>query len=137
MLEKSIMNGYGKEENYNCAECILNGANEVYHLALSQEACKVAAAFGGGMGTGRVCGAVVSALMVIGLKNTASVARTSPEVRAMAIAYQEAFEARMGSVDCQVLKETYYKESTQCEHVILKAAALLDEFIIGERANES
>ena len=136
MLEKLINSGFGKAEDYNCAERILNGANKVYGLGLSQEACKVSAAFGGGMGTGRVCGAVVSALMVLGQMTTESVEHKSPVVRVKATEFQECFERSMGSVDCKYLKETYYNNTTHCDQVVLKAAALLDEFVVKGLANE-
>ena len=57
MLYDLIMNDFGKEEDYNCAEKILYGANKVYNLGLSKEALKLSAAFGGGMGIESTCGA--------------------------------------------------------------------------------
>ena len=95
---------------------------------------KLSAVFGGGMGTGRTCGAVISALMVLGYLNTETVAHQSPEVKAMAIKCQEMFEERMGSVDCSYLKENHYEETTGCKKVIVAAAKLLDELVDVKKA---
>jgi len=80
-LNELLKNGFGKCENYseeelarygnvnmNCAERILRGANEAYGLGLSDEALKVSAPFGGGMGIGSVCGAITGAIMVLSVK---------------------------------------------------------------------
>lgn len=49
MLKELIQDGYGIKEDLNCAEAILYGANQVYHLDLNSDSLKMAAAFGGGM----------------------------------------------------------------------------------------
>ena len=129
MLATLIEQGFGTREDYNCSEKILCGANQVYDLGIDERAMKLSAVFGGGMATGRICGALVSALMVVGYLNTKTVAHESPEVKEMAKALQESFEKRMGSVDCSYLKETYWNEEIGCHKVILAAAKELDEFL--------
>ena len=47
MLYELLQNGYGKDHDWNCAEKILYGANEAYHLGLDRNAFKLAAGFGG------------------------------------------------------------------------------------------
>ena len=131
MLEKMIQEDFGDKEDYNCAEKILCGANKAYGLNIEDKSLKLSAAFGGGMGTGRTCGAVASALMVIGYMNTETVAHKSPEVRAMAIEFQEKFIESMGSVDCSDLKDRYFKEEIGCKRVIEEAARLLDSVVKG------
>ncbi len=131
MLEKMIQEGFGEKEDYNCAEKILYGANKAYGLEIEDKSLKLSAVFGGGMGTGRTCGAVASALMVIGYMNTETVAHQSPEVRAMAIEFQEKFIESMGSVDCSDLKDRYFKDEIGCKRVIEEAARLLDTVVKG------
>ena len=67
-------------------------------------AARAAAAFGGGVGrTGRMCGAVSGALMVIGLRyGSADPVNKGAKESTYAIArrFLEEFEARFGSVDC-------------------------------------
>lgn len=129
MLEQLVKNGFGKDEDYNCAEKVLYGANEVYGLGLDTKALKMAAAFGGGMGTGRTCGAVAAALMVIGAVKTEKVAHQSPEVKAMAVKFQEDYEGRMKSIDCAPLKEMHADETIGCSKIIETAAEVLDQLM--------
>src|SRR5665647_1462580 len=66
MLRTLILQGYGEKEDLNCAEKILYGANQVYHLGLDQQALKMVAGFGGGMAIESVCGALTASIMVLG-----------------------------------------------------------------------
>ena len=66
MLKELIQDGYGIKDDLNCAEAILYGANQVYHLNLNPDSLKLAAAFGGGMAIESVCGVLIASLMVLG-----------------------------------------------------------------------
>lgn len=136
MLEQRIIKGFGSAEDYNCAEKILNGANETYGLGLEGKGLKMAAAFGGGMGTGRTCGAVVGAIMVLGMEYTATVAHQSPMVKEMAVEFQAAFTKMMGSIDCMELKEHHWSETAGCTEVVRAAAEVLDSLMKGKVADE-
>lgn len=129
MLDKLIQEDFGLEEDFNCAEKILYGANQAYQLEIEDKSLKLCAAFGGGMGTGSTCGAVASALMVIGYLKTEKVAHQSPQVKAMAIEFQEKYIEAMGSISCHALKDQHFDDQVGCKHVILAAAKLLDEMV--------
>ena len=49
---------YMAKNDYNCAETMLQAANEVYGLGLDERALHAASPFGGGMGRERACGAL-------------------------------------------------------------------------------
>jgi len=66
MLADLIIKGYGNDQDLNCAEKVLRGANQAYDLGLDLEALKLASGFGGGLGIGRVCGAVTAPVSVLG-----------------------------------------------------------------------
>jgi C_GCAxxG_C_C family probable redox protein len=54
-------------EGYNCAEAILRAFNVTLNLGLDDNALKLAAGFGGGIGhSGCVCGALAASIMVLG-----------------------------------------------------------------------
>ena len=94
------------EEGYSCSQAVLMAFAE--ELGLSTEtAARVAAGFGGGMGrSGRTCGAVSGALMVVGLvEGGTSAADKAAKERTYAMARQvmEEFEARRGALDCREL----------------------------------
>ena len=65
MLKELIRGGYGIKEDLNCAETILYGANQIYHLDINSDSLKMAAAFGGGMGSESVCGVLTASIMVL------------------------------------------------------------------------
>ncbi len=129
MLRELIDNGYGVEEDFNCAEKILNGANEAYGLGLDKRALKLAAGFGGGMMTERTCGAVAAAVMVLGLLTTETVAHQSDRVKPIVQDYLSKYEVNMASIECAPLKKAYRTEMAGCQAVILKAAEILDEVV--------
>lgn len=129
MLEEMIKNGYGKEEKMVCSELILNGSNEVFSLGLNEDAMRLSAAFGGGMYTGGTCGAVVSALMVIGYMNTESYAKHSPAMKEKVIEFQEIVTKELGSINCIELKDMHYDDTIGCQKVYTEVARLLEEFV--------
>ena len=59
-------------EGFNCAQAVLSACGPRFGIG-RELALRIAAGFGGGMGTmGRTCGAVTGAFMVIGLARGAS-----------------------------------------------------------------
>ena len=50
------------EKDYNCAETVLLWANEKYGLGVAPEDVKLVSGFGGGLGSGENCGALLGAL---------------------------------------------------------------------------
>jgi C_GCAxxG_C_C family probable redox protein len=68
MDKGSIAETYLKQGNMNCAQSVLLTFSEKLGLR-KEDALRIAMMFGGGMGgTGRTCGAVTGAYMVIGLR---------------------------------------------------------------------
>jgi C_GCAxxG_C_C family probable redox protein len=66
---------------------------------------KIASAFGGGIGnTGAVCGAVIGAVMAIGLKKERGDTMADlMKVAAVAQDFRARFEAEMGTINCREL----------------------------------
>lgn len=94
------------DSGFNCAQAVLAPRAEELGLP-RQAALKLAAGFGGGIGqTGRVCGALSGACMLVGLKY----GRTDGADKALKLKnYEQArvvidkFRARAGHVDCKDL----------------------------------
>jgi C_GCAxxG_C_C family probable redox protein len=90
-------------EGYTCSQSVLRAFAAELGLELDS-GTRLATAFGGGLSrTGRVCGAVTGALMVIGLRygNTLPTDRGAKEATyTLARRFMEEFEKRHGSVDC-------------------------------------
>ena len=129
MLYELIKDGYGNEEDYNCSEKILYGANQVYNLNLNKEALKLSAAFGGGMGIESVCGALTGAVMVLSSKYVKNIAHEDKKPFDLSKELFEKYESKMGSIQCNELKAKYKKEDIGCRDIILEAARILDNII--------
>lgn len=130
MLKDLIENGFGEEEDYNCAEKILYGANIVYNLGLSPEALKLSAGFGGGMGIESVCGALTASTMVLSHKYVEKVAHESGKIKEVNQKLFRQFMEEMDSIQCGYLKNTYRRADTGCSNIIIKAAEILDRLIV-------
>lgn len=93
-------------EGFSCSQSVLAAFAPDLGLELNA-ALRVSAAFGGGMGrTGRTCGAVTGALMVLGLKYGATQGddrATKERTYALVREFIERFEARHGVTDCSAL----------------------------------
>ena len=102
-IEKAVKRFKG---GLNCSQAIV----ATYGSALGLEedlGVKVAAAFGGGMGhTGKTCGAITGALMVIGLhcsKDGCSTAQAKVKSYALASELMETFQTRHIYTNCKDL----------------------------------
>lgn len=132
MLADLIKAGFGIDQDYNCAETILAGANQVYHLGLDREAIKLAAGFGGGMAIGGDCGALTGAIMVLGRLYVKERAHESSKIKELTKELFTKYRQEMGATDCAPLKAKYRNAEVQCRLVILKAAEILDEIVARE-----
>lgn len=135
MLVDLISQDYGIKEDYNCAERILAGANRVYNLGIDANAVKLSSGFGGGMAVGSLCGAVASAIMVLGILFVEKRAHQSPEIKDLTQEFLDTYKKEMGDVNCLFLKDKYFNEETKCRKIIEKAAQILDDII--ERKQKS
>ena len=115
------------EAGCNCSQAVLAAFCEKYDLE-PEAAMRMAAAFGGGMRRGEVCGAVTGALMVLGLRDGARKPEEQDrkkEANARTIAFMKAFEERYGSYLCRDLIKAAGKKV--CDQVVPGAAELLVE----------
>jgi C_GCAxxG_C_C family probable redox protein len=133
MLRTLIEQGYGEVEDFNCAEKILYGANEVYQLGLEPKALRIASGFGGGMAIGSVCGGLTAAIMVLGILFVKDRAHESNKIKILTQDLFDTYQKEMGVIDCTSLKVRYRTEDVKCRHVIAKAAGALDTIIKRER----
>lgn len=129
MLRDLISNDFGENENYNCAEKILYGANQVYNLGLTNQSLKLSSGFGGGMAIESVCGALTACVMVLSHKYVDTIGRESSSIKSLNQKLFQRFMDEMQSVQCTYLKNTYKKEETGCKYIILKAAEILDRLM--------
>lgn len=94
------------KSGFNCAQSVISTFSQEYAME-QEQAFRVAAAFGGGMGRrGATCGAVTGAYMAIGLKYGAIVAEDKAareKTYALVNQFAEEFQARNGALLCNDL----------------------------------
>lgn len=137
MLYQLIQQGYGEQEDFNCAEKILYGANQVYKLGLNQQSLRMAAGFGGGMAIGSVCGTLTASIMVLGILFVKDRAHESSKIKDLTQELFTSYEHEMQAIDCDPLKAKHRTEELKCRTVIAKAAQILDDMIKREMAKAS
>jgi C_GCAxxG_C_C family probable redox protein len=94
------------EEGFSCAPSVLSTYSEQFGLA-RELALRIACGFGGGIGrTGRICGTVTGAVMVIGLKHGQADPADEESLREthkIAKKFIDKFTELHGSIECREL----------------------------------
>ncbi|WP_226846759.1 C-GCAxxG-C-C family protein [Dehalogenimonas etheniformans] len=91
------------ESKMNCAQSVLTAFCEELELDKAT-ALKLSRGFGGGMGrTGKTCGAVTGAFMVIGLSESKTAREGVEAVYAWIQEFTRRFNGRYGSTECTEL----------------------------------
>lgn len=120
---------YYLEQNYNCAESVLRAANEEYGLGLDEEALKLMAGFGGGMGCGGVCGALSGGIAALGKLRVNDRAHTTPGFSEECAGLVAAFEGKAGSSQCSRLKPRFFREEKRCLEMVEIGCQALEEYL--------
>jgi C_GCAxxG_C_C family probable redox protein len=131
--------------DYNCAQSVFGTYASKYGLD-QDTALKIATGFGGGMGrSGRTCGAVTGAYMVIGLKFGMGLKNekdTKEQTYKLVNEFSKKFKEKSGSVICRELlgcdintpegKEHYDRNNyfeMKCLQYVKNAAEILEELL--------
>ena len=98
------------EQDYNCAESVLRAANQEYGLGLKEEALRLVAGFGGGMGCGEVCGALSGLIAALSEMRVRDRAHTTPGFSEECAEWVASFEKKTGGLRCCELKKRWFTE---------------------------
>ena len=116
--------------NLNCCERILRGANIAYGLGMREEDLRVSAAFGGGMGIGITCGALVGALMVLSMKYSGPAEKTTALKEEITAPFLMRMREELGGLDCSFLKPRVPRQQPfDSTPIVLAVAKALDETV--------
>ena len=131
-VQKALINHHSK---YNCAQAVACafasdfGYDEAEVFAMME-------AFGFGMGTMSVCGAVSAMNAVVGMKEScAEPGNSSTKKKSYAIskAMHKAFAEKNGSVICREIKGVDTKKVLRsCDGCIMDAAEIIEQYLNGE-----
>ena len=135
----------------NCAQAVAMQWAEEFGYE-REEAGRMAAAFGGGMGRGEVCGAVSGALLVLGWKyghGAPDETAKKLQMKRKALEFQQKFMERHGTEICRELtdfdfsKQGEYERamqsgrlSTFCPALVADALEILEEVMSEDEACE-
>lgn len=123
---------YGNQRelyHYNCAQAILNGANDHYHLNLDEKALKLITPFGGGMYTGNTCGMLTGGIAAIGVLFTEDMPTNHAQLKEITLLWIEQFTNEFKNINCSFIKDNRPIEDQTCSNLILKSADILEETI--------
>lgn len=117
------------KKGYNCAQAVLCAFADMTDFE-ENELFRLSEAFGGGMGTKGVCGAVSAMVFLAGLKNSKGLdslpASNKIESYASAKKLIEAFEKKNGTIICEKIKG---EELRSCDGCIEDAVEILEELL--------
>ena len=117
------------DQDHNCAEALLLWADEKYGLGVAPEDVKLVSGFGGGLGSGENCGALLGALAALSKALVRERAHATTGFGATCAGLVNRFRAELGTIECTELKEKYRRPDVRCLYVVERAAAILDEYM--------
>lgn len=117
------------DTDHNCAEAVLLWADERYGLNIAPEDVKLVSGFGGGLGSGENCGALLGALAALSKALVRERAHATTGFGATCAGLVNRFRAELGTIECTELKEKYRRPDVRCLYVVERAAAILDEYM--------
>lgn len=123
---------YGEDSklyHYNCAEVLLNSANDYYNLGANAKVLKAIIPFGGGMYAEKSCGALTGGLAALGLMFGEEKPTNNEKLKEIANQWVLSFEKKFGHTDCKELKKEYQDPESGCKLLMLEAADLLESLI--------
>lgn len=114
--------------DYNCAESVLLAANEAYGFGLDAEtSLKLVSAFGGGMGCGKLCGAVAGSMAALGFAAVTGRAHATEGFKDLCAETAAKLEAALGSTECAQVKPAFFCEETRCLGAVKAACAVIEK----------
>ena len=102
---------YYRSGEYNCSQCILKAAKEIYDINITDEQIKSCSAVNNGFGTGGMCCVLIAAMMVFGMLFEEDVARK------LRLCLLSEFHSKYGNINCGRMKG-YSASGKGCVDVI-------------------
>lgn len=120
-MKEKVMCYY--RQGYNCSQCILMAAAELYAFPLSEGTLNSCGAVNNGFGIGGICSALVGAVLVFGIMFSAERAKNLR--LQLFLRFHEDYE----SLNCCTLSAC----QENCEGVLAEVAELTEELICSEK----
>ena len=127
MLQERIRSYY-IDGDYNCAEALLLAIGDEYDLNLDAASIRLMAGFGGGMASGKTCGALLGSLSALGALLVETRAHDTPDFSDTCARFVEQFIKDLGSDQCCHLMEKYRAEESRCLNTVELAGQTFERF---------
>lgn len=119
MLKEKAL--YFYNQGYNCSQCILKAAENVYKIPISKQALKLCTVVSTGFGVGSMCSVLVAGVMVLGLLFDEASAKS------LRIRLLDEFQKKHSNINCSFLKKG------NCTKIVGDASEILEEIIASEK----
>lgn len=119
---------YYTTENLNCAETLIRACNDYYDLKIAPEDFSLMSAFGGGLFTGNLCGALAGpaaalAKMIVHTNAHEDRDRLRPAI----VLLTRNFRADMGDTQCAKVKMAHFNPEERCLLTVRKGARVMEK----------
>jgi len=113
----------------NCAETVLKCANDEWNFDLDAKSFKAIACLGAGACCGKFCGAIAGGLAALGEKYIDVCFHKTEGLKDLGKRFVLECEAKLGSVDCDVVRPKYRTEDKRCRETIEIVAQILQSIV--------
>ena len=120
---------YYRVLGYNCAETTLHAANDAWDLQLEPSTFTAMSGFGGGMGTGNVCGAISGGIAAMGYLYARETGHKSPLLMAKVKLFMNLVKERLGDEKCGVIGPENRTKEERCLPTVRAICDILDEVL--------
>lgn len=115
------------EGDYNCSQCILKAAEDVYGLQIPEDCYEMCKCFSNGLGVGSTCNAIEVGLFIFGLMFDHT---TCLRLR---VKLMTLFHNRYRTIYCHHIKKKLKADEPDCRRTIGETAALIGKIIDDEK----
>ncbi len=119
---------YFISKDHNCAESVLLAISEEYGLDIGPEEMKLVSAFGGGMGCGKLCGALTGSMAALGKMAVNGRAHATENFGALCSGLYENFKNTLGGTECGELKPMYRNDEVRCLRTVELALDVFETY---------
>lgn len=127
MLKETAVSYY--MQGYNCAESLVNAADELWHLGLNEQGRRLAAGLGGGVQMGEVCGALTGAICALGCLIVETKAHDCAQLKPMTLEIAAAVKEKIGFVRCDEIKPRMFTMERRCAGTVEVCAEILESVL--------
>lgn len=126
LLEANVKHHY-LENDFNCAETMIQACNDTFHLDLPESAYKMLSGFGNGLYTGNLCRTLVGCTCALSCMLVETRAHTTEHLPYAQRLLVRNFRNLLGNTQCAKLKAVHHSKEKRCLTTCLLAAKAMNQ----------